>query len=51
MKQITKDLLREVSEWTGEFAGAYNLGRTASAPAASPPRTSPSNPRPTAPAW
>ena len=25
MKQITKDLLREVSEWTGEFAGAYNL--------------------------
>ncbi len=25
MNQITKDLLREVSEWTGEFPGAYNI--------------------------
>lgn len=25
MKEITKDLLREISEWNGEFKGAYNI--------------------------
>ncbi len=25
MKEVTRDLLREVSEWTGEFPGAYNV--------------------------
>ena len=25
MKEITKDLLKEISEWNGEFKGAYNI--------------------------
>jgi len=25
MNEITKDLLREISEWDGEFKGAYNI--------------------------
>ena len=25
MKKITEDLLREISEWNGEFKGAYNI--------------------------
>ena len=25
MKKITEDLLRQISEWDGEFKGAYNI--------------------------
>ena len=25
MNSVTKDLLRAVSDWTGEFDGAYNI--------------------------
>ena len=25
MNEITKDLLREISEWDGSFPGAYNI--------------------------